>query len=86
MQENRNDNHKLTVEARKSVTLTEVDGVLAFNENKITLVLRDGTRVHVGGNGLKIVGFSKADGNFLAVGEISSVQYGGKTFMQKLFK
>ena len=73
MQEKRNDNHKLTIETRKSVALTEVDGVLAFNENKITLALRDGTRVQVGGSGLKIVDFSKTDGNFLAVGEIVSV-------------
>ena len=86
MQEKRNDNHKLTIEARKSVAITEVDGVLAFNENKITLALRDGTRVHVGGSGLKIVGFSKEEGSFLAVGEISSVQYGGKSLLQKIFK
>ena len=79
-------NHKLTIDNLRSVSLTEVDGVVAFNENKITLLLQGGTRVCVTGNGLKIVGFSKTDGTFLATGEVTGVQYGGKTFVQKLFK
>ena len=79
-------NHKLTIDNLRSVSLTEVDGVLAFNENKITLLLQGGIRVCVTGNALKIVGFSKTDGTFLATGEVAGVQYGGKSFVQKLFK
>ena len=57
-------NHKLTIENRKSIAVTEVDAVLSFNDTKITLGLVGGTKVTVTGACLKIVGFSKADGTF----------------------
>lgn len=85
MQE-RSKNHKLIVDNRQGVSATDVDAVLSFNENKISLRLLDGTKATVTGGGLKIIGFSKTDGTFLATGEIASIVYGGKSLVQKLFK
>ena len=79
-------NHKLTIENRKSIAVTEVDAVLSFNDTKITLGLLGGTKVTVTGSGLKIVGFSKADGTFWATGTVTGVAYGGKSLVQKFFK
>jgi len=45
-----------------------------------------GGKVTATGSGLKIVGFSKADGTFLATGEIAGVAYGAKSLMQKFFR
>ena len=79
-------NHHLIIDNQKCVSVTEVDSVLSFNESKITLRLLCGGKVVVTGSGLKIEGFSKADGTFLATGEVTGVTYGGKSLAQKLFK
>lgn len=85
MQEKR-ENHRLIIDNQKSISVTDVDSVLSFNESKITLHLLGGGKVMVVGSDLKIVGFSKADGTFLATGEVTGVTYGGKSLVQKLFK
>ena len=79
-------NHHLIIDNQKSVSVTDVDSVLSFNENKITLRLLGTGKLVVTGNGLKIVGFSEAEGTFLATGEVTGVTYGGKSLAQKLFK
>ncbi|MBR2904248.1 MAG: YabP/YqfC family sporulation protein [Clostridia bacterium] len=79
-------NHRLIIDNKKSVEMTGVESVLSFNDTKIVLALVGGGKVTATGSGLKIVGFSKADGTFLATGEIAGVAYGAKSLMQKFFR
>ena len=83
MQENK---HSVTIEQRKNLTITAVESVVAFSEVKIILALLGGERMSVLGSGLKITGFSKANGAFSAEGKITSVAYGGKTVVARIFK
>ena len=83
MQENK---HSIVLEQRKNLSVTGVESVSSFSEVKITLVLLGGERLQVIGTGLKIVGFSKTNGNFQAEGEVTGVMYGGKSLVQRMFK
>lgn len=78
--------HSVTIEQRKNLTITAVESVVAFSEVKIILALLGGERMSVIGSGLKITGFSKANGTFSAEGKITSVSYGGKTVVARIFK
>ena len=70
--------HSLTVEQRKSVMVSGVESVKSFSENRIELELSGSkTRLTITGTGLKISGFSKANGSFSATGTVESVRYGG---------
>lgn len=84
MQENLK--HSVNIEQRKSISVTGVESVVAFSEVKIILKLQDNQRMHVVGTGLKIIGFSKTNGTFLAEGSITGMTYGGKSFTAKLFR
>ena len=81
-----NDIHQITVTQKKDVSVTGVEGVLAFSESKITLLLKGGGKLYVAGSGLKIAGFSKDSGIFTAGGSVVGVSYGGKSFAAKLFR
>ena len=83
MQENK---HIVTIEQKKFLTVSAVESVVAFSEVKIVLALQGNTRMSVVGTGLKITGFSKATGAFTAEGTVMGVNYGGKTFVARLFK
>ena len=83
MQENK---HSVTIEQRKNITVSAVDSVVAFSEVKIILSLLGGERMSILGTGLKIVGFSKTNGSFVAEGKISSVAYGGKSVVSRILK
>lgn len=83
MQENR---HLVTIEQRKTISVSGVESVAAFSEVKIVLALVGGEKMHVAGSGLKITGFSKTNGTFTAEGTVSGVSYGGKSFAAKLFR
>ena len=78
--------HSVIIEERKSLSVSGVDCVSSFSEAKITLVLTSGERLTALGTGLKIVGFSKANGVFTAEGSIVGVSYGGKSIVSKIFK
>ena len=78
--------HSICIEQRKSISISGVESVSAFSEVKIMLTLISGDKLQVIGSGLKIVGFSKTSGTFTAEGNVSGVQYGGKSFVAKLFK
>lgn len=84
MQENLK--HSVNIEQRKSISVTGVESVVAFSEVKIILKLQDNQRMHVVGTGLKIIGFSKTNGTFLAEGSITGMTYGSKSFTAKLFR
>ncbi len=83
MQENK---HTVTIEQRKNLTVNAVESVVAFSEVKIILSLIGGERMSVVGSGLKIIGFSKTNGTFAAEGTVTSVSYGGKSVVSKIFK
>ena len=83
MQEN---NHSVTIEQRKYLSVSAVESVIAFSEVKIVLALIGGERMSVLGTGLKISGFSKTNGTFSAEGKITSVSYGGKGVASRIFK
>ena len=84
MQEN--NKHTVTIEQRKRLLVTAVESVVAFSEVKILLSLVGGERLSIVGTSLKITGFSKASGEFVAEGSVTGITYGGKTFVSKLFK
>lgn len=83
MQDNK---HTVTIEQRKNLTVNAVESVVAFSEVKIILSLLGGERMSVVGSNLKITGFSKTNGTFAAEGTITSVSYGGKSVVSKIFK
>ena len=78
--------HSVLVEQRKNITVNAVESVVAFSEVKIILSLLGGERMSVIGSGLKITGFSKTNGTFAAEGTITSLSYGGKSVVSKIFK
>lgn len=84
MQEN--NNHSIQIEQRKHISISAVESVISFSEVKIVLSLLGGERLTVIGTDLKITGFSKTNGSFVAEGTVVSVTYGGKSFVSKLFK
>ena len=76
----------LTIEQRKKITMTGVESVDAFSDGAISLTV-GGKKVLITGAGLKILAFSKGNGNFSATGEVSSVKYGGvKGGLKRLLK
>ena len=83
MQEN---NHIVTIEQKKFLTVSAVESVVAFSEVKIVLALQGNVKMTVVGTGLKITGFSKSTGAFTAEGTVMGVSYGGKSFVSRLFK
>lgn len=83
MQENK---HSVTIEQRKNITVSAVDSVIAFSEVKIILSLLGGERMSILGTGLKITGFSKTSGSFVAEGMVTSVTYNGKSIASRIFK
>ena len=83
MQENK---HSVVLEQRKNLSINGVESVSSFSEVKIVLTLLGGERVIVVGSGLKITGFSKANGTFTAEGEVVGVSYGGKNLAARIFK
>lgn len=85
MQE-QNFQHSVLIEHRKNIKVDGVESVTAFSEVKIVLSLHGGEKMHVAGTNLKITGFSKSNGTFLAEGNISGISYGGKSFAAKLFR
>ena len=78
--------HSVVLEQRKNLSINGVESVSSFSEVKIVLTLLGGERVIVVGSGLKITGFSKANGTFTAEGEVVGISYGGKNLAARIFK
>ena len=78
--------HSVTIEQRKNITVSAVESVVAFSEVKILLALIGGERMSILGSGLKITGFSKTSGSFVAEGTVTSVTYNGKSIASRIFK
>ena len=71
------------IEQQKKITISGVESVDAFSPRQISLTLDNGKAVIVGDN-LKIVNFSKSNGNFAAVGKIGGIRFAAK--QEKLSK
>lgn len=78
--------HSVMLEQKKTLTVSGVESVASFSEVKIVLTLLGGERMTVIGTGLKISGFSKANGSFTAEGELMGISYGGKSLAARIFK
>ncbi len=76
MEENSAQN--VTIEQQKKITMTAVESVDGFTAQQITLTLSGGGRAIITGDGLKIINFSKSNGNFGASGKISGVRFADK--------
>ena len=83
MQDNK---HSVVLEQRKNLSVNGVESVASFSEVKISLTLLGGARMSVIGSGLKITGFSKANGTFTAEGDVMGISYGGKSLAARIFK
>ena len=83
MQDNK---HSVILEQRKNLSVNGVESVASFSEVKISLTLLGGERMSVIGSGLKITGFSKANGTFTAEGDVMGISYGGKSLTARIFK
>ena len=77
----------LTLEERKRLTLTCVQSVDAFTEEKIRLKVKSGALV-ITGEKLKINAFSESSGAFSCEGEIAAVNFSAKkeNLVKRLFK
>lgn len=71
------------IEQQKRITITGVESVDSFSAQQISLTLDNGKAV-VSGENLKIVNFSKSNGNFSAVGKITGIRFAEKK--QKIVK
>ena len=65
------------IEQHKKITMTGVSGVDGLTPREIRLTLESGRAV-IAGEGLKIVSFSKANGNFSAIGKIYGIRFFAK--------
>lgn len=77
----------LTVEQQKKISLTGVESVDGFSDTEIRMTVA-GKKMRIAGSNLKVLSFSKGSGAFSAIGEVSSIRYGGAKgkFFQRLFK
>ena len=77
----------LVLEDRKRLTLTGVIAVDCFTDQKIRLTVQSG-KLLIGGEKLKINGFSEGTGDFSCEGVISSVNFLSRQekFIKRLFK
>lgn len=86
MEKEKQDAGILTIEQRKKISLTNVESVDAFSENRILLTV-GGARVTIEGTHLKALSFSQGSGAFSASGDVSLVRYGSaKSKFKNLFK
>lgn len=79
--------HRITIENRKKITLTDVADVDAFDEETLWANLKDGG-LEITGENLNIEKLELTDGVLIVTGEIRSVSYvdKGKTMRKGLFR
>lgn len=75
------------IEEQKKISMTSVESVDSFSNQQITLTVSNGKAV-IYGDGLKIVNFSKSNGNFTADGKILGLKYLAKheKVIKRLFR
>lgn len=79
---------KIEINDKKAISASEVKDVSAFSEKEIKLVLLSGKQLFITGAGLKISGFDKGRGEFLAEGDIMSVRFSGakENIVKRIFR
>ncbi len=91
MDERRNDEHKLTMVGRKKMTVTGVEDVDSFDDDRIVAYTTEGIMT-VKGADFRINRLNVEDGGLEIEGEIDSVEYadGHKSdkggFLSKIFR
>ncbi|MBO5955718.1 MAG: sporulation protein YabP [Clostridia bacterium] len=91
MDERRNDEHKLTMVGRNKMTVTGVEDVDSFDDDKIVAYTTEGVMT-VKGADFRINRLSVEDGGLEIEGEIDSIEYadGHKSdkggFFSKIFR
>ncbi len=68
----------VVIEQQKKISMTCVESVDAFTAQQIGLTLTGGGRAIISGEGLKIINFSKSNGNFCAAGKVGGVKFADK--------
>ena len=78
---------KLTLDARKKLSMTGVINVDGFSETSLKLSLEK-TKVLIIGENIKITSYNKDTGNLTADGDFLEIKYNHKKvpLMKKLFK
>lgn len=67
----------LLIEDRKRIELNDVESILSFEEDYITLLTSSG-KIQIDGDGMRIIDLSKESGHISIVGRVDSVVYGGE--------
>lgn len=82
-----NEEQSVLIENQKKITLSGVLSIEGFTTQQIILELATGKAI-VFGSGLKIAGFTKAGGQFIAVGSIKGMRFCNKQdkFLKRIFK
>lgn len=77
----------VSIENQKKITLTGVLSIEGFTTQQIILELTSGKAI-VFGSELKIAGFTKAGGQFIAIGKIKGMRFCNKQdkFLKRIFK
>ena len=81
------EEQSVLIENQKKITLSGVLSIEGFTTQQIILELATGKAV-VFGSGLKIAGFTKSGGQFVAVGNIKGMRFCNKQdkFLKRIFK
>ena len=73
----------LLIEDRKRVELNDVESILSFEEEYITLLTSSG-KIQIEGEGMRIIDLSKETGHISIVGKVDSILYGGEDKKRKI--
>ena len=81
------ETEKVVLEIRKKLTMTGVETVDGFTEQRLTLTV-GGKSVTVTGEGIKITAFNKTTGNLTAEGLFNEIKYNAKKapLVKRIFK
>lgn len=81
------EEQSVLIENQKKITLSGILSIEGFTTQQIILELASG-KVVVFGNNLKIAGFTKNGGQFVAIGNIKGMRFCNKQdkFLKRIFK
>lgn len=87
------NNHKVTMDNRKRLSLTGIKDVVAFDMNQVLMESGMGM-IHIKGTDLKVTGLSLEKGETSVTGHIDSIMYSdvkdygekGKSIIKRMFK
>lgn len=87
-----NKSHKVVIEDRGKLTISAVDDVESFDEEKVVVITNMGTMTVTGAN-FRINRLNVDDGNLVIEGDIDEIEYSdtmrnekGGSFLGRLFK